>query len=53
MDGQKPCDITGCTKPARWKTWRAEKIAPKVLCDAHLADKIGKYALRIERLRAH
>ena len=51
MNGQS-CEILGCAKPARWKTWRADKSNYKWLCDAHFADKVGKYELnKIEPIK--
>ena len=45
-----PCDIYLCTRPALYKTWRADKIAPKHFCARHLADKVAKYELRAEHI---
>ena len=46
----------GCAKPAVFRVYREDKTFPyalrtKVLCAGCIAEKIGKYALRIERIK--
>lgn len=45
------CEQPGCKSPAVFKVYRADKIAPKLFCSGHLAEKVGKYELRAERLK--
>ena len=44
------CSIAGCKKPAIYRTFRPDKIAPKLFCANHAADKATRYEMRYERL---
>ena len=46
-----PCEQSGCKRSAIFKVWRADRIAPRIFCANHLAVKVGKYELRVERLK--
>lgn len=48
---KKLCDAPGCKREAKFRARRADKIAHKLFCAEHAAEKFGKYEVELEGLK--
>lgn len=48
---KKLCEQPNCKREAKFRAKRADKIAHKLLCAAHAAEKFGKYDVELEGLK--